>query len=166
MKPERAPRIEQARSAEDWRIARAMIEEYAASLGVDLCFQGFAEEMERIVEEYSPPRGALLLAKEGEAVLGCVGLRPFHGDASVAGDCEMKRMYVPPAGRGRGIGRRLAEAIVAEARKAGHARMLLDTLPQLEAAQSLYRSMGFVEIPVYRHNPVPGALYFALDLRR
>ncbi len=158
----RVERIVQAGSPEDWRTARAMIEEYAASLGVDLCFQGFAEEMEHIADEYSPPRGALLLAKEGEAILGCVGLRPF-GDA---GDCEMKRMYVPSAGRGRGIGRRLAEAIVAEARKAGYARMLLDTLPHLEAAQSLYRSMGFVEIPVYRHNPVPGALYFALDLRR
>jgi len=164
-----AIRLAQAASADDWRIARAMIEEYAASLGVDLCFQGFAEEMERIVDEYSPPRGALLLAKEGEVILGCVGLRPYHGDASVAGvagDCEMKRMYVPPAGRGRGIGRLLAEAIVAEARKAGYARMLLDTLPQLQAAQSLYESMGFRAIGAYRHNPVPGALYFALDLRR
>ena len=157
--------LAQASTPDDWRTARAMIEEYAASLGVDLCFQGFAEEMERIVEEYSPPAGALLLAKEGPAILGCVGLRPFHGDASVAGDCEMKRMYVPPAGRGRGIGRRLAEAIVAEARSRGYARMLLDTLPQLEAAQALYRSMGFVETGAYRHNPVPGALYFALDLR-
>ena len=163
-----AIRLAQASTTDDWRIARAMIEEYAESLGVDLCFQGFAEEMERIVDEYSPPRGALLLAKEGEAILGCVGLRPFHGDASVAGgagDCEMKRMYVPPAGRGRGIGRLLAEAIVAEARKAGYARMLLDTLPQLKAAHALYESMGFRAIPAYRHNPIPGALYFALDLR-
>jgi len=161
--------LAQASTSSDWRTARAMIEEYAASLGVDLCFQGFAEEMEHIADEYSPPRGALLLAKEGEAILGCVGLRPFHGDASVAGvagDCEMKRMYVPPAGRGRGIGRRLAEAIVAEARSRGYSRMLLDTLPHLEAAQALYRSMGFVETAAYRHNPVPGALYFALDLRR
>lgn len=153
--------LAQASTPDDWRTARAMIEEYAASLGVDLCFQGFAEEMERIVEEYSPPAGALLLAKEGPVILGCVGLRPYGN----AGDCEMKRMYVPPAGRGRGIGRRLAEAIVAEARSRGYARMLLDTLPQLEAAQALYRSMGFVETGAYRHNPVPGALYFALDLR-
>lgn len=153
--------LSQAATPEDWRIARAMIEEYAASLGVDLCFQGFDEEMARIADEYSPPRGALLLAKEGEAVVGCVGLRPHGG----AGDCEMKRMYVPPAGRGRGVGRRLAEAIVTEARKAGYTRMLLDTLPQLQAAQALYISMGFREIPQYRHNPVPGALYFALDLR-
>ena len=154
--------LAQASTSSDWRTARAMIEEYAASLGVDLCFQGFAEEMEHIADEYSPPRGALLLAKEGEAVVGCVGLRPHGG----AGDCEMKRMYVPPAGRGRGIGRRLAEAIVAEARSRGYSRMLLDTLPHLEAAQALYRSMGFVETAAYRHNPVPGALYFALDLRR
>lgn len=155
------PTLAQAASPEDWRIARELIVEYADGLGVDLCFQNFSEELAHLAEEYSPPRGALLLAKEGGAVLGCVGLRPF-GDA---GDCEMKRMYVPAAGRGRGIGRRLAEAIVAEARKAGYLRMLLDTLPQLEAAQALYRSMGFVTIPAYRHNPVPGALFFALDLR-
>ena len=154
--------LAQASTSSDWRTARAMIEEYAASLGVDLCFQGFAEEMAHIADEYAPPHGALLLARDGDAVIGCVGLRPF-GDA---GDCEMKRMYVPPAGRGRGIGRRLAEAIVAEARSRGYSRMLLDTLPHLEAAQALYRSMGFVETAAYRHNPVPGALYFALDLRR
>lgn len=153
--------LSQASTSDDWRVARAMIEEYAESLGVDLCFQGFAEEMDRIAEEYAPPRGALLLARDDAAVLGCVGLRPF-GDA---GDCEMKRMYVPPAGRGRGVGRRLADAIVAEARKAGYTRMLLDTLPQLQAARALYVSMGFREIPPYRHNPVPGALYFALDLQ-
>lgn len=161
MKPEAPVEIVQAVTPADWRVARALVEEYAAGLGVDLCFQNFAHEMDHIAEAYSPPAGAMLLAREGDAAIGCVGLRPF-GDA---GDCEMKRMYVAPAGRGRGTGRRLAEAVIAAARAAGYSRMLLDTLPHLKAARELYATLGFRPIPEYRHNPVPGTVFLALDLR-
>jgi GNAT superfamily N-acetyltransferase len=139
-------------------VVSTLFEEYAAGLGVDLAFQDFERELAELPGEYAPPGGRLLLALDREPA-GCVALRPFE-----AGVCEMKRLYVRPAYRGTGLGRRLAEAIVAAGREAGYDRMRLDTLPTMEAARAVYRSLGFVEIAAYRFNPVYGTRYFELAL--
>lgn len=144
----------------DWQQARALIEEYAGSLGHDLSFQNIAHELAHLDAEYSAPDGAFLLALEQETCLGCVGVRRFG-----PGDGEIKRLYVVPAARGRGIGLMLARAIVAEARRLGYARALLDTLSFMQEAQSLYASLGFRRIAAYRFNPLPGASYYELLLR-
>jgi ribosomal protein S18 acetylase RimI-like enzyme len=141
--------------------ARALFQEYADMLGVDLCFQGFAQELATLPGKYGPPHGCLLLAKEGEKAVGCVALRPMEQ----SGYCEMKRLFVQPACRGTGLGRRLAVRILEEARQRGYARMRLDTLDKLQAAIQLYRELGFVEIPAYYRNPEPNVVYMELDLR-
>jgi putative acetyltransferase len=152
--------LQQPRSPEEWLQARRLVEEYAASLGLDLAFQNIEHELEHLAEEYSAPTGAFLIAREQGAALGCAGLRRFD-----AGDGEIKRLYVVAAARGRGIGLRLARHIVAEARRLGYARLLLDTLPAMHEAQALYTSLGFEPTPAYRFNPLPGAAYFALSLQ-
>jgi ribosomal protein S18 acetylase RimI-like enzyme len=139
--------------------ARGLFEEYAAGLAVDLSFQGFEEELRGLPGDYAPPRGALLLAVEDEGTLGCVALRRVDEETA-----EMKRLYLRPAARGRGLGRALAEAALAEARRLGYRRIRLDTLPGMEAAQSMYAALGFKTIPPYRFNPVPGALFMERDL--
>lgn len=142
------------------RLVRGLFEEYAGTLDVDLCFQGFEEELETLPGAYSRPAGRLLLALDGPAPAGCVALRPLEQDV-----CEMKRLFVRPAYRGTGLGRVLAERIVAEAREAGYGCMRLDTLPSMRRAKTLYTELGFVSIPPYRPNPVEGAEFLELDLR-
>lgn len=151
--------IEPAAIPNDLATVRRLFQEYAASLTVDLRFQDFDRELATLPGDYASPGGALLLARVDGAVTGCVALRSW-----APGIGEMKHLYVPAAWRGRGLGRRLAEAAVAAAHARGCRRVRLDTLPAMAEAIALYRSMGFREIPPYRLNPVPGALFFELDL--
>jgi len=151
--------IRAADSKADWAAARGLFEEYAASLGFDLSFQDFDREVASLPGDYASPRGVILLARDGPAAAGCVALRPLADDA-----CEMKRLYIRPSHRGTGLGRRLADAILAEARARGYRRMRLDTVPGMEAAIGLYRALGFREIEPYRANPIPGALFMEREL--
>ena len=153
--------IVHAESALDLEQVRALFVEYQQWLDVDLCFQGFDEELQTLPGAYAPPRGRLLLARDGEAVAGTVGMWPLDADL-----CEMKRLFVRPPWRGRGLGRQLAKAIVGEAKAAGYARMCLDSLERLVAARALYESMGFARVPAYYDNPLDGALFMQLDLSK
>lgn len=148
-----------ARSAKQVHDICKLFLEYANSLGFDLCFQGFEQEIADLPGCYAPPDGRLLLSVEDGEPVGCVGLRKLAD-----GICEMKRLYVRPAQRTRGIGRSLATAIIAEARHIGYRRMRLDTVASMFEAMALYRSLGFVEIPAYVYNPLPRAVYFELVL--
>jgi ribosomal protein S18 acetylase RimI-like enzyme len=150
-------------SAEDWRETRDIFTEYARSLAVDLCFQGFDQELAQLPGEYAPPRGALLLAKVEGVVAGCCALRPLDA-ADYPNASEMKRLYVRKAFRGFGLGRQLAEAILDQARLAGYSCVLLDTLDDMEAARALYEELGFEEVPPYYHNPYAGAHYLKVDI--
>ena len=151
--------VRPATTPEDVTLAQALFREYATSLGFDLSFQDFEREVSSLPGDYAPPGGCILLAEEPGRTLGCVAVRPWGGDA-----CEMKRLYVRPSGRGRGAGRILVEALLREARARGYRRMRLDTVPGMDAAIALYRALGFHAIEAYRPNPIPGALYFELDL--
>lgn len=143
--------------------AREIFREYASSLAVDLCFQGFDEELATLPGDYAAPHGMLLLALVDGEVAGCGGFRRLI-DADDPNACEMKRLYVRPAFRRFGLGRLLAEALLDGARQAGYSSMFLDTLDDMEAARELYASLGFVEVPPYYFNPVPGAHYLRADL--
>jgi putative acetyltransferase len=155
------PTIVRADSGPELAEARELFLEYAASLGIDLGFQGFAEEVTALPGCYAPPAGRLLLGIETGRSAGCVALRPME-----PGGCEMKRLYVRAAFRRSGLGRRLVERVISEAREAGYRRMRLDTLPSMVPARELYTSLGFRPVPPYRHNPIPGAVFLELDLRR
>jgi GNAT superfamily N-acetyltransferase len=159
--PESSFQIIPVRTQGDLEATMALFDAYAASLGVNLSYQNFVAEMAAMPGKYAPPNGELLLARGTDgAALGCVGLRPLPDE----GCCEMKRLYVAPEGRGLGLGRALAEAAVAEARRIGYREMRLDTLPSLRVAIALYESMGFAPIPAYYDTPIAGTLFFSLRL--
>jgi putative acetyltransferase len=148
---------------EEIEAVRALFQEYADALGVDLCFQQFDKELENLPGDYAPPRGALILASiDGEAA-GCCALRPLDS-ADYPNAAEMKRLYVRDRFRGSGLGRELAEATLAAARESGYSCVLLDTLDDMEAARALYEELGFETIPPYYHNPIAGAHYLKVDL--
>jgi putative acetyltransferase len=142
---------------------REIFREYAGSLAVDLCFQGFEQELAGLPGEYAAPQGGLLLAQVDGALAGCGAFRPLP-ESDHANACEMKRLYVRRAFRRFGLGRLLAQALMDRATEAGHSAMLLDTLDDMEAARGLYASLGFVEVPPYYFNPIPGAHYLKADL--
>jgi len=146
--------ITDARFPDDAAIVRTLLREYAAALPVDLDFQDFEAEVATLPGKYARPRGRLFLARDGNHVLGCIGMRPLAGN-----DCEMKRLYVRPGARGLNLGRLLVERLLDEARNAGYTRMFLDTLPTMEAAQRLYAQLGFEETEAYVFNPVAGTKY-------
>lgn len=152
--------IADADGAGDIETARKLFLEYARALGFSLCFQGFDEELAALPGAYAAPAGRLLLACADAATAGVVALRPLE-----AGICEMKRLYVRPAFRGKGIGEALVDRVIAEARAIGYRRMRLDTVAdRMQAAIALYRARGFIEIPAYYHNPLPRVLYLELAL--
>ena len=142
---------------------RELFTEYAQALGIDLCFQNFEAELAGLPGDYAAPQGCLLLAFVDGALAGCGGLRPL-GDVDYANACEMKRLYVRPAFRRFGLGRLLTQALIDGAAQAGYSVMLLDTLDEMEAARGLYESLGFVEVPPYYFNPIPGAHYLKVEL--
>lgn len=152
-------RLLQATTAHDWDEARRLVLEYAAALDVDLSFQNFAQELQHFPTEYAPPTGAFILAVDEGKSLACIAVRRFGDEVG-----EIKRLYVAPAARGRGLGRVLVERIVAEARKLGYRSLLLDTLPSMKEAQSLYLSMGFAATTAYRFNPIAGSAFLRLEL--
>jgi GNAT superfamily N-acetyltransferase len=150
----------QVKSPEEIESARKLFEEYAQRLEINLCFQDFEGELASLPGDYQPPSGRLLLAFVDQQLAGCVALRQLGENI-----CEMKRLYLKPELRGKGLGRVLAERIIREAREIGYRRMRLDTLPgKMDRAIALYRSLGFNEIPAYYSNPVPGATFMELDL--
>ena len=146
-------------AADDLDALRAMLREYEAEIGVDLCFQSFAAELASLPGDYASPRGRLLLAYANGALAGCVALKPVD-----EATCEMKRLYVRPAHRASGLGRDLVTRVIAEARALGFREMRLDTLPSMQQAQRMYERFGFRDIPPYRPNPVPGTRYMGLAL--
>jgi len=152
--------IFQAESPVEIAQARELVLEYAQSLGFSLCFQNFDQEHAGLPGDYAPPSGCLLLADCEGQLAGCVALRPLYSNV-----CEMKRLYLRPQFRGKGLGLALAERIVAEARRLGYRHMRLDTVePVMKDAVAMYRKLGFAEIAPYRANPLAGAMYMELEL--
>lgn len=151
--------LSQADSPELVATARELFLEYAEAIGTDLEYQGFAAELAALPVPYVPPNGMLLIAHAGADVTGCVGLRPLDGCTG-----EMKRLYVRPAYRSWGLGKRLVEAVVHAARQAGYRELRLDTLPSMASAQALYHRLGFVEVPPYSDKYLPGTRFYALGL--
>ena len=152
-------RVVVARTDTEVADALALVQEYVGALDVDLDFQDYQEEIASFPGGYAGPGGTLLVAYDRTGPIGVVGLRRLE-----AGVCEMKRLYVRPAFRGRGVGRALSDRLLSAAVALGYARMRLDTLAFMDVAIGLYRSLGFIEIPPYRFNPIPGARYMELVL--
>jgi putative acetyltransferase len=138
---------------------RSLFQEYADSLDFELDFQDFRQELETLPGKYAPPLGSILVAKENGETVGCVAVRPLGEEI-----CEMKRLYVKPAHRGKKVGQELAFAIIEEAKRLGYRAMRLDTVVAMKEASALYRALGFQPIDAYCYNPLPGAMYFELKL--
>lgn len=159
--------ITPVRSAPDLADTISLFYAYAGSLGIDLSFQNFDAEMAAMPGKYRAPEGELLLARNDAGIpIGCVGLRPLPGSDSAGNVCEMKRLYVTPAGRGAGVGKALASSIIAAAEGLGYAEMRLDTLPRMAAALKMYRAFGFEDIGAYYDTPLEGTHFLALRLPR
>ncbi len=151
--------LHQVATPEQTATIRDLFREYAEAIGTDLEYQGFTAELAALPSPYVPPKGALLIAHAGSEVAGCAAMRPLTNDAG-----EMKRLYVRPGFRKFGLGRRLVQAVIDTARKAGYRELRLDTLPSMVSAQALYRRLGFVEIPAYNNTHLPGTRFYALRL--
>ena len=151
--------ITSARTETDFALVKQLFLEYAASIGVDLEYQGFGAELAGLPGKYAPPTGELLIARVNGVAGGCVALRALD-----RATLEMKRLYVRPSTRGMGLGKRLVEAAIVTAREQGYAELRLDTLATMAAAQALYRSLGFVEIPPYGDVYLPGTRFYALAI--
>ncbi|HKU85912.1 MAG TPA: GNAT family N-acetyltransferase [Casimicrobiaceae bacterium] len=156
--------IRDARVPMEIPLVRALFDEYAASLGVDLSFQDFARELAELPGGYAAPRGCLLVADIGGEIVGCVALRALAADEPQG---EIKRLYLRPAARGRGLGRDLVQAVITRARSLGYRMLKLDTLASMQSARTLYASLGFRACAPYYRNPLPGTSYMdlALDVR-
>jgi len=141
--------------------AKELFQEYAETLGFDLSFQNFDKELDDFPGQYSSPNGRLYLASYNNQIIGCVGLRYFEDSI-----CEMKRLYVKPNFRGKNAGRALAETTIKQAKDIGYGYMRIDTLPSMESANELYKILGFEQIEPYRHNPIEGAIYLELNLKK
>ncbi|OGU12944.1 MAG: hypothetical protein A2X61_09155 [Ignavibacteria bacterium GWB2_35_12] len=151
--------IIQVESVEQVNIVRSLFIEYSEELGFELDFQDFNKELEQLPGKYSAPDGLLLLAYYYDSIAGCVGLCRFEQDI-----CEMKRLYIKPEFRGKGIGIKLSEAVIYEAKKIGYDKMRLDTISYMKEAIGIYRKLGFYEIRKYRHNPFSDAVFMELVL--
>lgn len=163
MAPNQSFTISPVRNQPDLADTISLFYAYAASLKIDLAFQSFDAEMATMPGKYSPPTGELLLARNSAGIpIGCVACRPLFNDQI----CEMKRLYVSPDGRGTGIGRALAIAIIEAAEKLGYREMRLDSLTSMTAAQKLYKEFGFVEIDPYYSTPIPNTTFLSLSLPR
>ncbi len=150
---------------ENLETVRSLFIDYQASLEIDLCFQGFEEELANLPGEYAEPMGALLIACVDGFPAGCCAFRPLVNSDHVNA-CEMKRLFVRPAFRSFGLGRQLVGRTMVQAQMAGYTTMLLDTLNDMETARALYQEAGFEEVAPYYHNPIPGAHYLMADLTR
>lgn len=146
-------------AASDIEGAREIVREYVLSLSIDLAFQGIDRELEDFPSVYAEPEGSFLVAKDGNRIVGCAGLKKLED-----GICEMKRLYVLDEYKGQGIGKRLVSRILEEGAAKGYRKIRLDTLRQMDAAQGLYRSLGFHEIPAYVFNPIEGAVFMERDI--
>jgi ribosomal protein S18 acetylase RimI-like enzyme len=146
-------------TTQDFEKAKEIFIEYKNSLSLDLCFQKFHEEISDLPSQYSEPAGCIILCYEKNEPIGCIALRKFEGDT-----CEMKRLYLRPEARGKGIGRVLANKIIEKAKQFGYKKMQLDTLETMKEAIALYKSIGFKVIAPYRFNPLDGVIYMELEL--
>jgi len=145
----------QATTEEQFDAARELFKEYAAGLAIDMCFQDFDRELKTLPGKYAPPDGRLLLAYAAEDLVGCIALRKLDDHT-----CEMKRLFLRPAFRGKGYGRQMIDELIEAAREIGYERMWLDSLPgKMDAAIALYRELGFREIPAYYDNPLESVVY-------
>lgn len=143
----------------DFEIARQLFQEYADEIEVDLCFQGFQQELAALPKHYGPPMGILFLVQSGDKFIGCAGLRLLQ-----PGVGEIKRLYLRNEARGKGWGRKLMDQLIAFARTKDYQSLVLDTLPSMQAAIGLYQSAGFKEVAPYYKNPIEGVRYFQMDL--